>query len=64
MAEGGDRMQLRSMVDKDKEDNRGEGATHDGERPDLTETVTPVATDQTHEWSDGLDNIDRAVRVS
>ena len=45
MAEG-ERMQLRSMVDKDKEDNRGEGATHDSERPDITETVTPVTTDQ------------------
>ena len=57
-------MQLRSMVDKDKEDNHGEGATHDGERPDHTETVTPVTTNQTQEWSDGLDDIDRAVRVS
>ena len=63
MAEG-DRMQLRSMVDKDKEDNCGEGATHDGEEPDITETVTPVTTDQTQEWSDRLDDIDRAVRVS
>ena len=63
MAEG-DRMQLRSMVDKDKEDNLGEGATHDGEGPDITETVTPVTTDQIQEWSDGLDNIDRVVRVS
>ena len=57
-------MQLRSMVDKDKEDNRGEGTTHDGEGPDITETVTPVDTDHTQEWSDGLDDIDRAVRVS
>ena len=57
-------MQLRSMVDKDKEDNRGEGATHDGKRPDHSETVTPVTTNQTQEWSDGLDDIDRAVRVS
>ena len=57
-------MQLRSMVDKDKEDNRSEGATHDGERPDHMETGTPVTTNQTHEWSDGLDDIDRAVRVS
>ena len=63
MAEG-DRMQLRSMVNKDKEDNRGEVATHDGEGPDITETITPVATDHTQEWSDGLDDIDRAVRVS
>ena len=58
-------MQLRSMVDKDKEDNRSEGATHpDGERPDNIETITPVTTNPTHEWSDGLDDIDRAVRVS
>ena len=59
-------MRLRSMVDKDKdkEDNRGEGTTHDGEGPDIMETVTPVPTDQTQEWSDGLDDIDRAVRVS
>ena len=57
-------MQLRSMVDKDKEDNCSEGATHAGERPDHTETVTPVTTNQTQEWSDGLDDIDRAVRVS
>ena len=65
MAEGGDRMQLRSMVDKDKEDNRSEGTTHhDGERPDNIETITPVTTNPTHEWSDGLDDIDRAVRVS
>ena len=65
MADGGDRMQLRSMVDKEKEDNRSEGTTHhDGERPDHTETITPVTTNQTNEWSDGLDDIDRAVRVS
>ena len=38
MAEG-DRMRLRSMVNKDKEDNRGEATTHDGEGPDTTETV-------------------------
>ena len=57
-------MQLRSMVNKDKEDNHGEGATHDGKRPDHTETVTLVTTTQTQEWSDGLDDIDRAVRVS
>ena len=65
MADGGDRMQLRSMVDKEKEDNRSEGTTHhDGERPEHTETITPVTTNQTNEWSDGLDDIDRAVRVS
>ena len=58
-------MQLRSMVDKDKGENRGKGTTpHDGEGPDSVETVTPIPTDQTHEWSDGLDDIDRAVRVS
>ena len=58
-------MQLRSMVDKDKEDNRSEGATHhDSERPEDTETITPATTNPTHEWSDGLDDIDRAVRVS
>ena len=57
-------MQLRSM-DKDKGENRGEGTTpHDSEGPDSVETVTPIPTDQTHEWSDGLDDIDRAVRVS
>ena len=62
MAEGGDRMQLRSMVDKDKEGTRSEGTTpHDNEGPDSVETVTPVPT---HEWSDGLDDIDRAIRVS
>ena len=65
MAEGGDRMQLRSMVDKEKEDNQSEGTTHhDGERPDNIETTTPVTTNPTHESSDGLDDIDRAVRVS
>ena len=63
MAEG-ERMQLRSMVNKDKEDNCGEAATHDGEGPDIAETITPIATDDTQEWSDGLDDIDRAVRVS
>ena len=63
MAEG-ERMQLRSMVGKDKEDNRGEAATHDGEGPDTTETITPIATDHTQEWSDGLDDLDRAVWVS
>ena len=57
-------MQLRSMVNKNKEENRGEGATHDGERPDNTETITPVTTNQTQEWSNGLDDIDRAIRVS
>ena len=65
MAEGGDRMQLRSMVDKDKENNRSEGTTHhDGERSDNIETITPVTTNPTHEWDDGLDDIDRAIRVS
>ena len=50
MAEGGDRMQLRSMVGKEKEDNRNEGATHhDGERPDHTETTTPATTNQIQE---------------
>ena len=57
-------MQLRSMVDKDKEDNRGEEITHNSEGPDIAETVTPVAPEHTQEWSDGLDDIDRAVRVS
>ena len=65
MAEGGERMQLRSMVDKDKEDNRSEGATHhNSEKPEDTETITPATTIQTHEGSDGLDDIDRAVRIS
>ena len=65
MAEGGERMQLRSMVDKNKEDNWNEGATHhDGERPEDTETITPATTNPTHKWSDGLDDIDRAVRIS
>ena len=50
MAEGGERMQLRSMIDKDKEDNRSEGATHhDSERPEDTETITPATTNPTHE---------------
>ena len=58
-------MQLSSMVDKEKEDNQSEGTTHhDGERPDHTETITPVTANQINEWSDGLDDIDRAVRVS
>ena len=57
-------MQLRSMVEKDKESNRGEAATHDGEGPDSRETITPTATDHTQEWSDGPDDLDRAVRVS
>ena len=58
-------MQLRSMVNKGKEDDQSEGTTHhDGERPDDTETITPATTNQTHEWSDGLDDIDRAIRVS
>ena len=63
MAEG-ERMQLRSMVEKDKESNRGETTTHDGEGPDTAETITPIPTDHTQEWSDGLDDLDRAVRVS
>ena len=63
MAEG-ERMQLRSMVGKDKESNRGEAATHDGEGPDPIETITPTTTDHTQEWSDGLDDLDRAIRVS
>ena len=42
-------MQLRSMVEKDKESNRGEAATHDGEGPDSRETITPTATDHTQE---------------
>ena len=58
-------MQLRSMVNKDKEDNRSEGATHhDGERSEDTEPITTTTTNPTHEWSDGLDDINRAVRVS
>ena len=58
-------MQLRSMVDKDKGDNRSEGATHhDSGRPEDTETITPATTNPTHELSDGLDDIDRTVRVS
>ena len=57
-------MQLRSMVEKDKESNRGEAATHDGEGPDAIETITPTATDHTQEWSDGPDDLDRAVQVS
>ena len=60
----GERMQLRSMVEKDKESNRGETTTHDGEGPDTAETITPIPTDHTQEWSDGLDDLDRAVRVS
>ena len=40
-------MQLRSMVEKDKESSRGEAATHDGEGPDSIETITPTATDHT-----------------
>ena len=62
MAGEGERMQLRSMVDKDKEDNWSKGATHhDGERSENTETST---TKPTHEGSDGLDDIYRAIRVS
>ena len=59
MAEGRERMQLRSMADKDRENNQGEGTTHhDSERPDNIETITPVTTNPTHEWDDGLDDID------
>ena len=65
MAEGGDRMQLRSMVAKDKEDNQSEGTPHhDGKRPEDTEVITPATTTPTHEWSDGMDDIDRATRIS
>ena len=62
MAGEGERMQLRSMVDKDKEDNRSERATHhDGERSENTESST---TKPTQESGDELDDIYRAVRVS
>ena len=57
-------MQLRSMVEKDKESSRGETNPHDGEGPDAAETITPTPDDNTQEWSDGLDDLDRAVRVS
>ena len=57
-------MQLRSMVEKDKESNCGETTTHDGEGPDTAESITPIPTDHTQEWNDGLDDLDRAVRVS
>ena len=61
MAEEGERMQLRSMVDKEKENNPSDGTTqNNGERSEDTQaTPNPV-----HEWNDGLDDIDRAVRVS
>ena len=65
MAGEGERMQLRSMVDKDKESNRSEGATHhDGEGSEDTQPITTTTANPTHEWSDGLDDIDRAVRIS
>ena len=61
MAEEGERMQLRSMVDKEKENNRSDGTTqNNGEGSEDTQaTPNPV-----HEWNNGLDDIDRAVRVS
>ena len=57
-------MQLRSMVEKDKESSHGETTSHDCEGPDTAETITPTPEDNTQEWSDGLDDLDRAVRVS
>ena len=58
-------MQLRSMVDKDKENNQSEETTHhNDEGPDNIETITPIPTNPTHEWDDGLDDLDRAIRVS
>ena len=65
MAEEGERMQLRSMVDKDKENNPSEGVTHhDSEGSEDTQPITTTTANPTHEWSDRLDDIDRAVRVS
>ena len=61
MAEEGERMQLRSMVDKEKENNRNDGTTQNNEEEteDTQATPNPV-----HEWNDGLDDLDRAVRIS
>ena len=65
MAGEGERMQLRSMVDKDKENNRGDGTTqNDGEGSEDTQPITTTTSNPAHEWSDGLDDIDRAVRIS
>ena len=55
-------MQLRSMVDKEKENNRSERTTHhDSKRLGNTESST---TKPTHENGDEVDDIYRAVRIS
>ena len=63
MAEGGERMQLRSMTDKEKEGDPNQGdarETNQGQK--RTQPVAP--TDTTVNPIDGLDDIDRALRVS
>ena len=55
-------MQLRSMVDKEKENNRSNRTTHhDGER---SENTDPSTSNLTHENDTEIDDIYRAVRVS
>ena len=63
MAEGFERMQLRSMTDKEKEGDPNQGeARETNQARKRTQPVDP--TDNTVNPIDGLDDIDRALRVS
>ena len=65
MAEDGERMQLRSMADKEKRSNPNERAAHDDSQG--PEDTPPTATATRNSIPDSIDrfyDIDRAVRIN